>query len=309
MPRSLQIRMRRMRAASLRSQFADRWPILEKAGTPPADWKGWPDGVRFAVVLTHDVEHAGGQDKSLALMQAEIEEGFVSAFNFVPERYTPDFNVHKELKSNGFEVAVHGLNHDGRLFESYEEFSRRAVKINQYLKEWDAVGFVTPAMHHNPEWIKMLNIEYDCSTFDTDPFEPMNEGEIESIFPYWVSTGENGEGFAELQYTMPQDHGLFIIHQEKTIDIWKKKVDWIVEKGGMVKVTTHPDYINFGDTAIGREEFPIRFYRELMQYIRTKYAGQYWNPLPRELAKYVRQQALGADATAGEPPTEVTVTR
>jgi hypothetical protein len=30
---------------------------------------------------------------------------------------------------------------------------------------------------------------------------------------------------------------------EKTISIWKKKLDWIVEKGGMALLITHPDYM------------------------------------------------------------------
>jgi len=35
-------------------------------------------------------------------------------------------------------------------------------------------GFSLPSMHHNLEWIGELDIEYDASTFDTDPFEPQS---------------------------------------------------------------------------------------------------------------------------------------
>ena len=44
---------------------------------------------------------------------------------------------------------------------------------------------------------------------------------------------------------MPQDHLLFVILQEKNIDIWKRKLDWIAEKGGMALLNTHSDYMSF----------------------------------------------------------------
>jgi len=47
------------------------------------------------------------------------------------------------------------------------------------------VGFRAPAMHDNLEWISELNLEYDLSTFDTDPFEPQSDG-VGTIFPFKV---------------------------------------------------------------------------------------------------------------------------
>ena len=38
----------------------DIWPIDKNAGKPPEGWTGWPDGKKFALVLTHDVETAEG---------------------------------------------------------------------------------------------------------------------------------------------------------------------------------------------------------------------------------------------------------
>ena len=142
--------------------------------------------------------------------------------------------LRQELTADGFEVGVHGLNHDGKLYSSKAEFDRRAKRINRYLKEWNAVGFRSPAMHHNLEWLKALNIEYDASTFDTDPFEPQPDG-VGTIFPFWVAR-DDGTGYVELPYTLPQDFTLFVLMKERTIDIWKKKLDWIAEKGGMALI-------------------------------------------------------------------------
>ncbi|MGZ7044800.1 MAG: DUF354 domain-containing protein [Candidatus Aminicenantales bacterium] len=95
----------------------------------------------------------------------------------------------------------------------------------------------------------------------------------------------------ELPYTLPQDHGLFVILREKDIGIWKQKIDWIAENGGMAALNTHPDYMSFNGAAPGREEYPVAFYLDFLKYIQTKYAGQYWHVLPRDMARYWRTTA------------------
>lgn len=290
-PRALQIALRRLRAQRLRLTVQDRWPILEEAGAAPSGWTGWPGNKKFALVLSHDVEHAKGQSKVLKLMALEKERGFRSVYNFVPKRYTPDFSVHEALRQNGFEVAVHGLYHDGRLYESKKTFLTRAEQINQILADWNATGFCSPASHHHLEWMHHLNIDYDCSTFDVDPFEPQEDG-MKTIFPFWVKNKKSADGFVELPYTLPQDHCLFIVLQEKTIDVWKRKLDWIVEKGGMARFITHPDYMSFDGKKSKMEEYPVELYLEFLDYIRTQYADVYWHVLPNEVATFWKEWAL-----------------
>ncbi len=281
---SFRIALRRASARSLRTAYQDVWPINEIAGRRPEGWPGWPDGRKFAVVLTHDVEGHKGRDRCLQLMQLEQEFGFRSSFNFIPlGSYSVPVALREELRRNGFEVGIHDLRHDGKLYWSRDVFSRNAAKINAYAKEWGASGFRSGFMLHNLDWLRDLDIQYDASTFDTDPFEPQPDG-VQTIFPFWVPRPDGG-GFVELPYTLAQDSTMFFLLRERSIDIWKKKIDWIVERGGMVLLNVHPDYVAFGHT-VGRREFSVAYYRELLTYISEKYAGQYWQPLPREVAKY-----------------------
>ena len=119
-------------------------------------------------------------------MELEMELGFRSSFNFIPEgNYRVPPALRDDLTRNGFEVGVHDLRHDGRLFRSVAEFQSRAMRINQYLRDWNAVGFRSGFMLHNLDWLHDLEIEYDMSTFDTDPFEPQPDGR-NTIFPFWV---------------------------------------------------------------------------------------------------------------------------
>jgi hypothetical protein len=239
------------------------------------------------VVLTHDADTERGQGRCRQLMELEKSLGFRSSFNFVPRRYDVCPVLRKTLVENGFEVGVHGLYHDGKYYESREEFSRRAKLINAYLKDWNAVGFRSPSMQHNLDWIHDLDIEYDASTFDTDPFEPQSDG-MGTIFPFLVP-GANGQGgYVELPYTLPQDFTLFILMQHQNIDTWKTKLDWIAEKGGMVLINTHPDYMVFDSNPPGIEEFPVDLYAQFLKHLRDRYNGQYWHPLPRDIAHFWR---------------------
>ena len=117
-PRSVQIALRRRIARYKLKKYSHLWPIDPNSAKPPEGWPGWPDGKRFALVLSHDVDTKIGQDRVLDLAALEMQLGFRSAFNFVPERYANNNEVKAWLKANGFEINVHGLKHDGKLFKS-----------------------------------------------------------------------------------------------------------------------------------------------------------------------------------------------
>jgi len=272
------------------------WPILPGSEKKPEGWRGWPNGKQFALVLTHDVEGPLGLTNCKEVMEREMALGFRSSFNFVPEgSYRTTAELRRTLVENGFEVGVHDLHHDGKLYSSRREFSERARRINEYLSQWKAVGFRSGFMLHNLEWLHELNVLYDSSTFDTDPFEPQPDG-VGTIFPFWVPRGANGNGssahegragYVELPYTLCQDSTLFLLLKETQPDIWFRKIDWIAQQGGMVLLNTHPDYIRTGKGKAGKWQFPVELYEKLLQYVKAKYSGAYWQALPKEVAQFV----------------------
>ena len=293
-PRKVQILLRRKLVGRQLAQSASEWPIYEPAKDLPPGWPGWPDQKEFALVLTHDVDSQKGLDNCLKLADMEERLGFRSVFNFVACKYVVPQQIRDELAARGFEVGLHGLYHNSRLYSSRKEFLRQAQEINKVLKEWKATGFRSPCMYHNLEWMHDLDIEYDASTFDTDPFEPQPEG-LYTIFPSFVPNRESREsgsagvmrtGYVELPYTLPQDFTLFILMQNSTIDIWKKKLDWLVRNGGMALLNTHPDYMSFDGRIDPYSEYDAGLYREFLEHIKTAYRGRYWHPLPREIARF-----------------------
>jgi len=279
--------VRRWYALRKRRKVGAVWPVLPGSEQPPPSWPGWPDGKKFAFVLTHDVEGQVGVGRCRQLMELEMKWGFRSSFNFIPEGpYRVSKELRDELRGKGFEVGVHDLRHDGKLYRGRQEFAANAARINRHLKEWGAVGFRSGFMLHNLEWLHDLNIQYDSSTFDTDPFEPQPDG-VETIFPFWKE-GPQGRSYIELPYTLPQDSTLFLLFGESNPDIWLRKFDWVAEHGGMALVNVHPDYMRFDGEGASYRTFPADFYNRLLQHVREKYGQSVWHALPREVAVFAR---------------------
>jgi hypothetical protein len=304
-PLPLRWAVRRWLALRQRPRVSAVWPIAPGSERPPKGWPGWPEGKEFGVVLTHDIEGKLGLQRCRELMELDLEMGFRSSFNFTPEgSYSVPRDLRQELERKGFEVAVHDLHHDGKLYEGRQQFSRKARRINEYLAEWGAVGFRSAYMLHKLDWLHELHIHYDASTFDTDPFEPQPEGR-HTIFPFWVPApanrpavnGDARRGYVELPYTLPQDSTMFLLFGERTNQLWKDKVDWVARHGGMVLLTTHPDYMQLGPANSSNHAYSPELYREFLRWLSRKYAGSYWHALPREVTQFCQQNRLHGEAT------------
>jgi hypothetical protein len=246
--------------------------ILGRANLPFIDF--WPDSRRFAFVLTHDIETAEGQAFARNVADIDAEFGFRSSFNFVPERYRLDRGLMDELRARGFEIGVHGLRHDGRDFATHGQFTRRAIRMNEFIHDFGTVGFRAPLTHRNPQWMQVLDIEYDGSFFDTDPYEPIAGGTM-SIWPFQLGR------FVELPYTLAQDYTVAEVMGETTPRLWLEKVEFVRANHGMALLNTHPDYL--------RKPHTRRIYSEFLAVMRER-AG-FHHALPREVARWWRTRA------------------
>ena len=173
-----------------------------------------------AIVLTHDVEEQVGFDYIPNVIELEEKYGFKSSWNIVPYKYKIDEGIIDLIRKAGHEIGIHGYNHDGKLYYSERIFNKRVPHINRAVKKYGAVGFRSPMVHRNLEWLQKLDIEYDASCFDYDPYQPFPGG-TGSLWPFVAGK------FVELPYTLPQDHTMFYVLKQKDISIWKKKADWV----------------------------------------------------------------------------------
>ena len=233
----------------------------------------WPDQCQMAAVLTHDVESKAGLERIDKLAALEERYGLRSAWNIVPYKYKVDRGILADLQQRGHEIGVHGYNHDGRLFESRRIFSRRASGINRAIAEFKSTGFRAPMVHRNLQWLQALEISYDASCFDCDPFQPMAGG-IGGVWPFFAGK------FVELPYTLPQDHTLLVTLGETTPRIWLEKMAYLRQLAGMAMLITHPDYLDVPER--------LDVYREFLEFLIAQ--TQLWNALPHEVAEWWRQR-------------------
>lgn len=317
-PRVLRSAVRRRVALRLEAKVRDIWPIMPGSEQTPPGWQGWPNRKKFALVLTHDVEGPVGLRRCRRLAELESALGFRSCFNLIPAgQYAVPTELRDELTSQGFEIGVHDLHHDGRLYRTWRGFVGKAKRINDYLAEWNAQGFRSGFMLHKLDWLHQLAIRYDMSTFDTDPFEPQPEGR-HTIFPFFISrplskhqSNGNGDGYVELPYTLPQDSTLFLLLRHETSEVWIRKLDWIARHGGMALLDTHPDYMAFRDIPDTSAEYPVERYREFLRYVRDNYSDTCWHALPRQVTSHVlemRNSQLTVEAPAPVDLSESQVT-
>jgi hypothetical protein len=302
LPRAMTRLLRRLTTRSMQSSSGLSWPIEDRYAR--FQWEiarqllvitgrsslsfhyFWPHGRGFALVLTHDVETAAGQAYVRTVAGLEESLGFRSSFNFVPERYALDRDLLAELRQRGFEVGVHGLKHDGKLFRSHVEWTRRVANINSHLHQLGAGGFRAPLTHRHPEWMQDLEVDYDLSFFDTDPYEPVPGGTM-SIWPFQLGH------FLELPYTLAQDYTLTSVLGEETPRLWLEKVDFLRQYHGMALLNSHPDYL--------REERTWAVYVAFLEAMVE--GGGYWHALPGEVAHWWRERAsiTSFAAEAGDP--------
>jgi hypothetical protein len=289
LPRTVQLALRRTLARRQTLPAFPRWPsehglhdlyrwlfaqATAVAGRPVPSIDAWPEGKSWAMVLSHDVETAGGVRDMALLRQSERDHGYRSGWNFVPERYTVDDDTIAAVKADGCEVGVHGLKHDGRDLASERTLSERLPAIRMHAEHWGAVGFRSPATQRAWALMPTLGFDYDSSYTDTDPYEPQPGGCC-TYLPFFI------DHLVELPITLPQDHTLFAILQHRDGQLWLDKAHEIRERGGMVLALSHPDYASDPHVAAA--------WRSLLE----EFAGDdaMWQPLPREAAAWWRRRA------------------
>lgn len=250
----------------------------------------WPDHQHYAFILTHDIETDEGQ--AFAEDVADLEEsiGFHSSFNFVPNRYKVNTGLMDRLRKRGFEIGVHGYQHNGKLFNTQISFSHNVCKINSCIKEWDVAGFRSELTLRQPLWMQQLDILYDLSFFDIDPYEPIPGGAM-SIWPFFIGH------FVELPYTLWQDNTLVSILGQKTPQLWLTKIDYIEKYHGLALINTHPDYL--------KRKVNWDVYVNFLNTMRNR--TNYWHTLPGDAARWwkTRSKASPDDQLNPEDLSEV----
>lgn len=284
------IRMIRTAVSRMVRSIADKyWPVddryvqiqwqimrryLEKSGAAHVEFKDfWPNNSDFAFVLTHDVESKKGLGFISTVADMEEKLGFRSMFNIIGSQIEEDKGLFKDLKARGFDIGLHGFHHNENMFISQENFLSYGEKINKSLKDLEATGFRFPLNLRNPEWMQSLDMEYDLSFFDTDPFEPIPGGTM-NIWPFRIGR------FLELPSTLVQDNTLVNLLGETTPRLWLEKIEFIKKYHGMALLNSHPDYL--------LNKITWKVYEDFLNAMKSQ--DNYWHALPHEISQWWKQR-------------------
>jgi len=238
----------------------------------------WPDGAPAAAIVTHDVETAAGVNAIPALIAIDEAFQIKASFQLVPEeRYEVSKVLLDLIRRKQCEVNVHGLNHNGNLFGNRKNFLRQAKAINRYMQEFRAEGFRSACMYRNVDWYDKLNIAYDMSVPNVAHMEPQRGGCC-TVFPYFIGK------ILELPLTTIQDYSLFNILGDYSIELWKKQIELIEQKHGLISFIVHPDYI--------MAENALSVYKTLLAYLSNlRNEGRVWIALPGAVNRWWRERS------------------
>jgi hypothetical protein len=237
----------------------------------------WPDGAASAVIMTHDVEGPAGLAFLPSLIDIDDEFAIKTSFQLVPEkRYAVSKGLLDLIRKRGCEVNVHGLDHDGNLFGDRKAFLRQCKRINHYVQEFGAEGFRSACMYRNVDWYEELHIRYDMSVPNVAHLEPQRGGCC-TVFPYFIGQ------ILELPLTTVQDYSLFHILRDYSLELWKKQVDLILERHGLISFIAHPDYL------LNKRSRDV--YKNLLGYLSDLQGDKkVWIPRPAEINRWWRQR-------------------
>jgi hypothetical protein len=259
---------RKLMALAMRAQGVEEVPFI---------WF-WPDNYKSCAIITHDVEDTPGKDFCGRLMDMDESFGFRSSFQIVPEvRYPVTHDYLASITNRGFEVNVHDLKHDGRLYAEHGEFLRRAERINAYGREFGARGFRSGILYRNADWYDAFEFLYDMSIPNVAHLDPQRGGCC-TVLPYFIGR------MIEVPVTCTQDYTLFHILKDYSIDLWKRQIDLIRSNHGLISVLVHPDYII--------EPRAQGVYKSLLGHLaELRETDRIWAPLPREVAEWWQQRS------------------
>ncbi len=285
--------MTHRRAAALNDDYPV-WPVepsvetirrvylgLRKASEPdltPAPF--WPEGRRFAIALTHDVDSAKGLRVAREIAGEESARGHRSCWYLVGRDYRLDPVAVGDLRAAGGEFGLHGAHHDNRIaFLTAEQAARELDACRAEVEAHEMRGFRSPSMLRTPALYALLEdrFTFDSSMPDTGLL-PSRNG-CGTVFPF-----AHGR-IAILPITLPPDGQLRGCRLDPggVLAAWIAKAEWIAAVGGVAVNLTHPER---GFSA----EKPMReIYRCFMDWVASR--DDAWRATPGEIVEHWRARS------------------
>jgi hypothetical protein len=98
-----------------------------------------------------------------------------------------------------------------------------------------------------------------------------------TVFPYFIGD------VVELPLTTTQDYSLLHILDENSIELWKRQIDLILQRYGLISFIVHPDYL--------LDSRAVTLYRSLLSYLtELRRERNIWMALPGQVQNWWRER-------------------
>jgi len=211
------------------------------------------------IILIHDIDTEEGFRWVKRIANLEIEYGFRSLWNVVGHKYKINYEILDWLVENGFEIGLHGYDHDNRLiFLPESKIRYRLDQCDRLLRRYQIKAFRSPSWFRNEMLFNVLKdyFLYDYSCLDTDIVCPGGNGGC-----LWTKTFSLS-GLTHVPTTLPFEIPLFFHYvPEQLLEFWKPKIEWLKSCHGNIVVNTHPDPHYSGNVRM------LKIYGELLSLL------------------------------------------
>lgn len=241
----------------------------------------WPGNKKYVLMLTHDIDTEEGFRNIYRFAELEEEYNFRSCWYVVGKHYKLDFSLLNLLLKKGFEIGLHGDNHDNKLaFLAVSKMEERFKECLPLIDKLDMRGFRSPSLLRTSRLMEKVSafFLYDSSIPDTANFPSSGNG-CGTVFPFFVNN------LIELPVTIPPEGTLLSrgFTPEGILNMWLEKLSWIKKVGGVAVLITHPEPQLSGNKAM------LEIYRQFLRELSTD--KEAWLALPWQVANHWRERA------------------
>lgn len=251
--------------------------LAVQTGICPAR-SAWPDDKRLAIVLTHDVDTAAGQQFARRMADRVRDRGLKAAWFVVGRSYEIDYGFWGELVSDGHEIGLHGVFHDNRLADlPAPEIALRLDSCRDLVERLSIVGFRSPSFRVSDTLYAQVarRFRYDTSVPDTDlggPWYPRRG--CCTVYPF------RRDGVTVLPVSLPPEDKFRLdgLTDDEMLDQWRQKLSVIRRVGGLANLALHAEPHLWPGPALDR------LYDRLLDLLRE--FPDAWLATPRQVADW-----------------------
>ncbi|MGB2984355.1 MAG: polysaccharide deacetylase family protein [Phycisphaerae bacterium] len=255
----------------------------------------WPDGKKYAVTLSHDIDTDycfRVPDMLTQVRETDERAGMRAAWMVVAKLAGVGKPVLDDLHAAGHEIGFHGTDHDHKLaFLPPVEMGRRIARASELIERYGTTGFRSPSYLRTPALYQAIDgiLEYDMSMHDATEgvcrSTSYNEG-CSTCLPFFIA----GTDVLEIPTTVREDWHYDLLGLSDPFEVLRQQIkntELIKARGGVASILSHPEPTATSDW--------LSTYAKLLDHLARDEDA--WMASPQEINRHWRRRQAVIDAS------------